>query len=58
MKYKLLTIYDNITTKTEDTDDFRAALSAAAIYLDDRDVIGVKIWDIPTGKIILDYWRN
>lgn len=58
MKYTLLTIYDNITTKTEDTDDFRAALSAAGIYLADRDVIGVKIWDKQTGKIILDYWRD
>ena len=55
MKYTLLTIYDTIT-KTEHTDDFRAALSAAGIYLADRDVVGVKIWDNHTGKVILDYW--
>lgn len=56
--YQILRVYDDQTAATERTDVFTHALSACAIYLEDPSCISVKIWDVDTGKIILDYWRE
>lgn len=58
VRYTLMTLYEPDSTKTEGTNDFIAALEAAAIYLRDPDCYMVKIWDNDTGDFLLDYWKH
>ena len=38
--------------------NFGKVLNAVAIYLEDPDCIGVKVWRTDNGAIILDYWKE
>ncbi len=58
MRYQLITAYADCTTKTEQVEDVSAALSAAAIYVKDRDCITVKLYDNVGEEFILNYWRD
>lgn len=56
--YTILRIYTDYTTMTEEASNISQALTASAIYLEDPNCIGIKIWDIHNGEIILDFWRD
>ena len=47
--------YNDCTTATEKAPDVVSALSAAAIYLNDKECWTVKI--IVNGKIVMNYYR-
>lgn len=47
--------YNDCTTATEKAPDIVSALSAAAIYLNDKECWTVKI--IVNGKIVMNYYR-
>lgn len=57
VRYQMITVYEECTSKSEGTDDITAALNAAAIYLSDPDCIAIKIYDNARGEWVMDYWR-
>lgn len=57
-RYQLITIYNDLWSKTEWHDNAAALISAASVYLLDRDCEGVMIWDFEEKEFILKYWRN
>lgn len=56
--YQIIRSYNNFTSATEHTDSITSALSAAAVYLEDPDCARIIIYDITTGKTIVDYRRD
>lgn len=57
--YKVLRIYDDLTTICEDGgDNFISILNALAIYLEDPMCVGVKVWRSEGGKLVVDYWKE
>lgn len=56
--YQLIRAYDDCTCGTEYVNDFKAALRACAIYLEDSSCVTVKIVKCDTGELILDYWAS
>ena len=58
MEYVILSIYKDCTSETETASKIESALYASAIYLEDPNCWGIKIWEKETGKIIFDYWRK
>ena len=56
--YTILRIYSDFVSATEKTDAIINAFSACAIYLEDPDCIGVKVWNTNSGEIIVDYWKE
>ena len=56
--FTILRIYTHFVSSTELTDNISQALAACAIYLEDPNCEGVKIWNTHSGDIILEYWRD
>lgn len=56
--FTILRIYPHYEVSTERTDNISQALSACAIYLEDPNCEGVKIWNNINGEIILEFWRD
>ena len=57
-RYQLITIYSDVTSKSECHDNAAALISAASVYLLDRNCEGVMIWDFKKKEFILKYWRE
>lgn len=54
-RFQLITVYEDLATKSESTSDITAALNAAAIYQMDPDCIRLSIYDWQNKKDILTY---
>lgn len=56
--FMLIRAYNDLTSSSERTDNIILALNASAIYLEDPECCMIKIVDMTTGKVVMDYWRN
>lgn len=56
MRYQIIRVYSD-GCMTESTNDLIAAMQSAAIYMGDRDLDHICIYDWEKETDILDYWR-
>lgn len=56
-RYQLIIVWNDLSSKSENTDDIVSALNAAAIYIMDSTCIGVSIYDWQEKKTTLDWHR-
>ncbi len=55
MRYMIITVYNDLSVKTEHTNNLQQALGAAAVYLDGNDVNRIMIEDCQKDKEIFDW---
>ena len=55
MRYMIITVYNDLTVKTETTNNLQQALGAAAVYMDGNDTNRIEIIDNIKDKEILDW---
>ena len=56
-RFQLVTVYADLTTKSESTTDIQPALAAASIYMMDPDCIHLAIYDWIREDDVLTYDR-
>lgn len=56
-RYQIITVYDDMASKTETTTELMNALRAAAIYWEDASCISITIWDWEATRDVMHYER-
>lgn len=56
--YTLARYYKDGYSASEQADDISTIFSAASIYLEDKECIGITIWYSTDNIIICDFWRD
>jgi len=55
MRYMIITVYNDLTVKTEATNNLQQALGAAAVYMDGNDTNRIEIIDNIKDKEIFNW---
>ena len=56
--YQIIRIYDDFTSINETAKYITLIFSAIAIYLEDPHCIGVKVINLSSGEVIVNYWAK